>query len=261
METMLKKALFILVLIFSLTPSYFVFADLQMSEIMYDLKNGSDTGREWIEIYNDDEKSVDVSTFKIFEADTDHKIKLVQGDSHLEPKNYAVIVSDLGKFKADWPNFTGTIFDSSFSLSNDGEVLTLKDKNLNVVDQYVYKSSSGGAGDGKSLQKINGTWISAMPTPGTENKIPTVPVPSPSIVKNKIIPKKNSPELKIPVQNLAQVLPFKVVENEIPKENHSPYIFVIIFIVFVVTGTSAVYFVRKRKISTQNGDDFEILDE
>lgn len=273
---MSQKIILIFFLIILFSPRCFIFANLQINEIMYDLKTGSDEGREWIEIYNDNDFPVDLSSFRFFEADTSHKIKLTQGDAKVEAKSYAVIVSDPVKFKTDWPNFTGALFDSSFSLNNDGEVLAIKDNDLNIIDQYAYNSSLGGAGDGKSLQKINRVWQGAMPTPGLENKlenkisvVPSVPI---SVVKNELITKKVSTEQnkpneiatkeitngqRIPVENLED----QVVESNISEESSSSYIFIIILILLLATSTGAVYFIRRKKIVSKVGDDFKILDE
>lgn len=147
----------------------FAYAGLVINEIMYDL-DGTDTGREWIEVYNDSDTAVDLSTFKFFESNTNHGLTLSEGDVNIGAHGYAVIVSDSVKFKIDWPSFSGTIFDSSFSLSNDGEALAIKDESLNVVNEYTYTSTTGAAGDGNSLQKISGFWIGATPTPGKANE-------------------------------------------------------------------------------------------
>ena len=144
-------------------------AAVSINEIMYDLE-GADTGREWIEVYNNSDSSVDLSTFKFFEADTNHALVVASGESALAPHGYAVIVSDPEKFQIDWPNFSGSVFDSSFSLSNEGEALIIKDENLNVVNEYSYLSSTGAAGDGKSLQLVSGVWKGAPPTPGKTNE-------------------------------------------------------------------------------------------
>ena len=67
-------------------------------------------------------------------------------------QGYVVIIDDPIKFKTDWPNFVGTIFDSSFSLSNSGETLAIK---MEIkLSTNIRISQLGGAGDGKSLQKI-----------------------------------------------------------------------------------------------------------
>ncbi len=271
----MKKIIFLFTVIIFFVPYYFVFANLQINEIMYDLKTGSDNGREWIEIYNDGDISVDLSSYRFFEADTNHKIKLVQGDTNIGPKGYAVIVSDPIKFKTDWPNNTFTIFDSSFSLNNDGEILMLKDKNLNIVDQYTYKSSSGGAGDGNSLQKINGQWQGATPTPGQENRISFVapPVAKTTIVNQnsrasvktssepkKIIQKEKPTQFQeiIPVENLEA---FALQSGDTQHKENTLYMPMFISIFVIVSGAIGVYFIKQKRVVSKVGDDFTILDE
>ncbi len=176
---MLKKIILVLPCFAFLLSFNLAWASLIINEIMYDLE-GADTGREWIEIYNDSDAAVNISSWKFFEADTNHGLVLTQGDASIGAKGYAVIVSDPAKFKTDWSNFAGTIFDSSFSLDNDGEPLALKDADLKVVNQYTYSSLSGGQGDGKSLQRISGSWVATIPTPGKTNEMavpPTAPPP------------------------------------------------------------------------------------
>ena len=38
-----------------------------------------------------------------------------------------------------------------------------------MSDEYSYASTTGGAGDGKSLQKVSGSWVAVAPTPGASN--------------------------------------------------------------------------------------------
>jgi len=98
---------------------------------MYDLE-GSDSGREWIEVCADNE--TDLSTWKFFEEGSNHGLTLYQGDV-LSAQGCAVIVDDAGKFLEDMPSFSGTIYDSSWStLKNTGETLTIRDADLNDVD-------------------------------------------------------------------------------------------------------------------------------
>src|SRR3990167_4620793 len=87
------------------------YANLVINEIMYDLE-GTDTGREWIEVYNNSNSSVDISLFKLFEANTNHALSQVGGSTSIGAQSYAIISSDPAKFKIDWPNFNGIIFDS-----------------------------------------------------------------------------------------------------------------------------------------------------
>ena len=135
---------------------------------MYDAE-GTDTDREWIELYNSGSESVDLSSYKLFEANSNHGLTLEEGDKNIAPLGYAIIVQDKTKFKTDYPNFSGNIFRASFSLNNEGEALSIKDADLNIVDSYSYLSSTGASGDGKSLQKASGTWGVGAPSPGAVN--------------------------------------------------------------------------------------------
>jgi len=134
---------------------------------MYDLE-GSDTDREWVEVLNIDTLNIDISTFKLFENDTNHKLSIVQGSETLAPGGYAIIADDATTFLQDYPTYTGTLFDSSFSLSNSGETLSLKNGDT-VINEVTYALSTGASGDGNSLQLIDGTWQATVPTPGAEN--------------------------------------------------------------------------------------------
>ncbi|OGI60937.1 hypothetical protein A2641_00940 [Candidatus Nomurabacteria bacterium RIFCSPHIGHO2_01_FULL_37_25] len=180
---MSKKIILFLVGLVLFSSYNLAYAGLVINEIMYDLED-ADTGREWVEIYNNSDTAVDVSAFKFFEANTNHGLTLVEGDANIGAYGYAVIVSDSEKFKIDWPNFPGTIFDSSFSLSNDGEALAIKDESLNIVDEYTYSSSQGANGDGNSLQKISGSWSVATSTPGIANETVLPPSPPPIVPNN-----------------------------------------------------------------------------
>ncbi len=146
-----------------------VSAQVVISEVMYDLKTGSDEGREWVEILNSGPSAVAVatSTWRFFENNKNHELSLFQGDALISDGGFAVIVDNPQKFLADWPGFAGTIFDSSFSLLNDGTTVGIKSNSSTIVDQF--SSSMGGAGDGNSLQKINGVWQGRTPTPGIVN--------------------------------------------------------------------------------------------
>ncbi|MBU2263634.1 lamin tail domain-containing protein, partial [Patescibacteria group bacterium] len=150
----------------------FASASVVINEIMYDLE-GSDSGREWVEIYNNGSSPVDLTGWKFFEANTNHVLTLVQGNINISGNGFAVIVDNAEKFLVDWPNFSGTLFDSSFSFSNTGESLTLRNADLADVDTVTYSSDWGANGDGNSLQKIDGQWKVGSPTPGAQNSAST----------------------------------------------------------------------------------------
>lgn len=141
-------------------------AAVLITEIMYDL-SGTDTGREWVEITNTGSSPVDVSGYKFFEANTNHTLTLISGNGTIQSGSSIVIADDPTKFKLDWPSFSGTLFDSSFSLSNTGESLAIKDGALAIVNSVTYDPSTGAAGDGTTLQWNGSIFAPATPTPGT----------------------------------------------------------------------------------------------
>jgi hypothetical protein len=157
-----KKFLPAIILIFSLQ---IVSANISINEIMYDL-NGTDTGHEWIEIYNNGSESINLSGWKFYEGATNHGLILINGSWILENNTYAIIADDSATFLADFLQFNASLFDSSFDLSNSGENLSLKNSTLSIVESVFYNSSWGASGNNKSLQLFNNSWCEGIPTPG-----------------------------------------------------------------------------------------------
>jgi len=139
-------------------------ARVSFNEIMYDLE-GADSGREWVKIFNNGNEVVDLSGWKLREDNTNHSLNLFQGENILPARSCAIIADNVGKFLIDWPGFSGTIFDSSFSLNNTGEKLILLDNVGSEADSAVYNSEWGAGGNGQSLQKIGEAWsaVNAIP--------------------------------------------------------------------------------------------------
>ena len=163
---------YILRSIFIFTSVFFGFvvhAEATINEVMYDV-DGTDTDREWIEIYNSGPNAVDLSTWKLTEGNTNHSLVPFDGGSTISSSGYAVIASSPTKFKIDWPNYTGILFDSSFSLNNDpGEELLLKDESLVIHDTVTYDTSVGAAGDGNTLNRLGSVFVVGSATPGNVN--------------------------------------------------------------------------------------------
>jgi len=136
---------------------------------MYDLE-GSDSGREWLEVSNSSAEDIDLTKWKLFEAKTNHGLKAVEGHSSTIPAGgYAVVVDNSAKFKVDWPSYTGPLLDSAFSLSNTGETLVLRNEALVDIDSLSYTSDLGAKGDGNSLSLVSGSLKPAIPSPGAVN--------------------------------------------------------------------------------------------
>jgi hypothetical protein len=141
-------------------------AQVVISEVMYDIE-GSDSGREWIEITNTSASSIDISGWKFLENETNHGLTLIAGSVNVPSGSSVIIVDNSDKFFIDNPSFSGTVFDSSFSLKNTGEQIAIRDADLNDIDSLTYDIELGAGGDGNTLQLISGSWSAATPTLGS----------------------------------------------------------------------------------------------
>ena len=147
-----------------------VSAQVVISEIMYDLEEGSDSGREWIEVFNSGSGSVTLTDWRLFEGETNHKISAHTASESVPSGGYAVVADNPTKFLADWPGFSGLLFDSAFSLSNSGESLILRNGDLVDKDSISYTTDMGASGNGDSLHRTSSganTFQAMLPTPGS----------------------------------------------------------------------------------------------
>lgn len=151
---------------------------LEISEIMYNPTGTSESGREWIEIYNEDNFSVNVTSFQLFENNKVNNITLLNGSSLLSTREYALIITNQYKFLADYPNYNKALFLSSFGLSNSRDYLRL-DENGVIRDEVNYSS---GCDDGYSLELKNveldnglrSNWGSSLVLGGTPGEVNSI---------------------------------------------------------------------------------------
>ncbi len=162
---MYKKFLFIVVLL-----SLFERLNALSINEIFSNPTGDDSGREWIEVYNDTDNAVDIGSLTLSIKGGNPIIATpVSGGVSIPPHGYGVIgstVSGATRFLQDYPEYNGVLFKSSISLVNTG--VTSIDIRLGgtVVDTV---SSYTAAKEGKSYAKVSGQFVTATPSPGKEN--------------------------------------------------------------------------------------------
>lgn len=161
----------------------FARAQVVIDEIMYN-PAGSDTGREWIELYNSGASDVTMvagsagKTWKVNDGSNHNLVDPATGVGRgvltIPAGGYLVIASDPTEFiSGEYAGGSYPVIKSSISLNNTGTTVSLLDNTSGAsvtVDIAAYTSALGGNDDGNSLQKrADGSWIAALPTPGAEN--------------------------------------------------------------------------------------------
>ncbi len=149
-------------------------SSLTVTEIMYDAK-GTDTGHEWLEIYNAGSESIPLSELTLFEENSNHTLTATAGGEGIPAGKYAVITSNPTTFLLDFPVFSGIVIKASFSLNNEGETFSIKRKGV-VLQEVSYTNTNGAAGNGNTLHASSATWAEGAPTPGEEGSALPEPV-------------------------------------------------------------------------------------
>ncbi len=149
-------------------------AQVAINEVMYDpLGADSAHGGEWIELYME-EGVGDLTVWKVADRDgvkgkfINKSITHISGSKAVASGAYVVLASDPAAFRAFYPSYGGSLFQSNFSLTGDDEVKLLDSKS-NTIDGVIYSKAIGGNGDGASIQKISGERKVSAPTPGASN--------------------------------------------------------------------------------------------
>ena len=150
-----------------------------ISEIMYN-PQGSDSGREWIEVYNTIDEDINITNWYLFENNVNHSLNLVQGTDMIIPiKGFAVITNDEIGFFNDYPTYSGILIESSFSLTNTGEYIAIKNETYVTINDVTYSSQSGADDTNYTIEYNNDIWevsTTYLGTPGEENSVWNAPI-------------------------------------------------------------------------------------
>ena len=106
---------------------------------------------EWLEIYNKGNEAIDLTGWKFYEDQTNHRLSAFQNDLIIDPKEFAIIANKADLFKQKYADFTGAILDSSWSsLKESGEEIGLKNSQGEIIEDFTYLACAN-----TSLQRID----------------------------------------------------------------------------------------------------------
>lgn len=180
------RLLFVSALFVAFVPQVSL-AAVVINEVMYN-PQGTDTGREWVELYNTGASDVTLvagtatRTWRIQDGSgsnalhslTDPASGTGRGSLVVPAGGYLLIASDPNNFiSGDYSGGGFSVIKSALSLSNTGATITLVDQTSGsaiAADSVTYANTQGGNDDTSSLQRqSDGSWIAALPTPGAAN--------------------------------------------------------------------------------------------
>ncbi len=153
-----------------------------INEINYHSADDLDTG-DWVELYNPNDASVDLSGWNFQDDDDDHSFVL-PGGTLIEPRGFLVLCRD----GAALESLLGVscVGDFDFGLRNSGELVRLFDSDGLLVDSFTYLDESPwpeeADGDGPTLELLHYSldnadpmhWRASIPmggTPGRANSV------------------------------------------------------------------------------------------
>ncbi|MGV8150416.1 MAG: hypothetical protein ACP5NV_01685 [Candidatus Woesearchaeota archaeon] len=141
----------LILILFVITIHYA--ASLSFSEIMPN-PQGSDTGREWIELSNPE--CHNLTAYNLLDNGIIRVINYYEDGAC----QYPIICDDCTLLSGEI-NTSPAIYESSFTLNNNGEYIAII-LNGTIIDELNYSTVP----EGKSLTRYENEWIIAYPTPG-----------------------------------------------------------------------------------------------
>ena len=119
-----------------------------INEIMYD-PAGSDTNREWVELYNPENISINITGWK-FTGQFARNIT----EALMVENNFLILTTNKDTFLSEYNVLCPVVSVSFGSLNNDGKNILLNNSNNNHVDTVFYNKSWGGSNNNKTLSKL-----------------------------------------------------------------------------------------------------------
>ena len=176
---------------------------LEFTEINYN-PVGSDSDNEWLEIENFGGRTVSIVTgssstsWRLEVNGMRHTLTKLEGATALAAGDRLVITTNLERFHQNYPTFFGSVAQANLGLPNtEGSLHLSLDGGTSWVASFIYRSSDGGNGDGRSLEQTPaGIWRTNPDnggSPGTAMLQPS-PSSSPTVLINEFLPVPGAPD-------------------------------------------------------------------
>ncbi len=176
-----------------------------VSEIMYDL-DGADSKREWVEIQNTGSTPLDLAKWKINDG-SNHVLNVPpknggSGETLIAPGQYVIIAADAISFRSDHPSVSVSVIDSTLSLGNESDNISLLNASGTVITSASYTKSLGAAGDGNTLNLSGSSYIARAPSPGVTMASTAIPPKAkPAATPKKKAASRMAPATEVTEQN------------------------------------------------------------
>lgn len=128
-----------------------------INEINYNSSDDFDSG-DWIEIYNNDVDTIDISSWFIKDEKDDHMFTIPE-NTLIAPGSYLIFCSELSLFTTLFPDIENYYGNLGFNLSGGSDAVRIFDNFEHLVDIVEYKDSnpwpSDADGNGPTLELTN----------------------------------------------------------------------------------------------------------
>jgi hypothetical protein len=181
---MKKSSIFLFIVLYMASVGVPVaWASMTITEVMYN-PAGSDTGREWVELYNSGSESVEMGAGQKGWRIHDGANHVFADAVVVPPGGFVLVTSNLATFRAQYGN-TLSVVKSALSLNNTSGTLSLVDADGKTVDTVSYTKSLGAFEDGMSLHRVGTTFAPGVPNPGSA-PMPGVPKQAPVVAAKSV---------------------------------------------------------------------------
>ncbi len=154
---------FVLVYLFGRDNNYVRVNNLYINEIVasnsYTYKDSDMEFSDYIEIYNDNDYSVNLSGYRLTDSIFEQN-KWIFKDIEIDAHEYLIVYAS-GKNRCDDKLNCHT----NYKLKKDGETISLIDNTGNVISRVSYKNLNSD----ESLSFIDNKYVVTIPTPGAKN--------------------------------------------------------------------------------------------